>query len=260
MRIDNENSINLTQTIKEWIHDSINADQSPTGKNKNIKSAKEGKSILLGVGISNGKLKKFASLFYKEYKHIHVQQVIVAVNTLFQEYNYLEELLVSFFILEKYNKQFNLELWKLIDTWIDKIDYWGIADHLCINILGYFPVLTSPYLEDISSWNEADNFWRRRLSIVAFLQSARVEPKTVDILLIHINKRKQDRSYYVRKSFSWLLRESTRKLPENRPIVAKFLKDNVQFFSKTELKDANKYLDAADREDIIVLYDQFKQK
>ena len=120
------------------------------------------------------------------------------------------------YLLEAYKKKIQpRELFEVIvSSWIEHIDHWITADHLCINVFPYIPITQHPYLQTIQEWTGSKNMWKRRLSIVAFIKHLKKNHEARTIALNNINQLIQDRSYYVRKAIPWVLRTISKEDPK----------------------------------------------
>ncbi len=251
----------IATELIQWIDNPENSDQNAVSKTEFVKIAKEGESSKLsGAGVSNPKLKKKASEFYKNNKIKSEDEFHELFNELEKVYmngKYIEERILVFFILEKYKKMIQKEH-KLVfnrinKLWIDEIDHWTTADHLCINVFKHIPIYQ--YNKTIDSWAKSDNFWRQRLSIVAYIKHIKSEEKVHRHIIQNIDLLKETKNYYVRKSFPWILREISKV---NSQIISEYLDKNVQYLTKTELKEASKNLSENIKKSLLEKYENYK--
>ena len=246
--------------LRNWLFDPGNSDQELEGKRRFVKTANVGPVTRLDVlGISNGKLKKKAAEVFRENKNASFQQVLELTEELFCNAQHIEEQILATYLLEKYKKLVSNhapQMFERIDTvWIEHVDHWMGADHLAINVFRYLPVYEETYVAKIRTWVESPNFWRQRLSIIAFIKHIKTHPAIHNIIIDHINQLKTSKNYYVRKTFPWILREISKTNPD---IINQYLLDNYMFFSKTELREATKNL--ANSSKIISLYESSKKQ
>ncbi len=99
--------------------------------------------------------------------------------------------------------------WKLLTTWISRIDGWEHSDMLSkiySFLLERFPKLVYPTLKQ---WNHSPNPWKRRNSIVPLILYA--SPKRTYLPASHIlplvKSLLKDTDPYVQKAVGWTLRE-----------------------------------------------------
>lgn len=250
----------LSNTVKSWLFDENNIDQDVESKIEFVQKSMVGPiTRLRALGISNGKLKKYANQVSKEYKNIELDELLEELDIIYQNSISTEEKIIVYYILEKYKKLVvnNSQLvFNFIDeNWIDDIDHWTSSDHLCIDALKHIK-FDDTLREKIDSWIKSDNFWRRRLAVTTMLKHTKVE-NNAKYILTNIDLLKEDTNYYVRKTFPWLIRTISDSFPA---MIKDYLLINYKFFSKTELRDATKKLDSITIEKILQNYNQFIKK
>ncbi|MCH8907367.1 MAG: DNA alkylation repair protein [Candidatus Heimdallarchaeota archaeon] len=215
--------------IYEWLTDKSNSNQNLESKTNFAKTTFQSESTSLNaVGISNPSLRK----------------------------KVLEARTMSCYFLSKYKKHVDKTLFNHINSvWIDLIDHWTLSDHLCIDAFANLDLNQISYTKEIKKWVKNENFWRRRLSVTIYLKHLRKHEWAGLLALENIDKLKEDTNYYVRKSFSWVLRESSKVMKEN---ISAYLINNVGYFNKTELHEASKYCDQGFKTELLDTYDQLK--
>jgi len=243
----------------EWlalIADPVNHDQDPVGKTQFLKTGKYETSRLEAVGISNGGVRRLANGWYKQHRGLSMKELIPAANRLMTTTDILEAQLFVLFLLEKYHRKFDEQLFAIIDTWIEQIDYWAIADHLSINVLTYFALEQAPYDEQLVAWSQGESYWRRRLSLTAYVKRVRSQPELAPTILTRAAALLPDDNYYIRKAIPWVLRESYRKHPQHQERVTAFVRNHISYFSKTMLRETIRYLADEVQQDLLEAYDQ----
>jgi len=215
-------------------------DQNPLSKIKNLQSAKEGSTRLKVVGMSNPLVKKISKKLFLQTTNLDIVDILDDITDILENNEIYEDQLLAIYTLEKLNKKFPDNIFDYFDRWIDFVDYWAISDHLIINIAPYID--PKPYLNQISKWRESDNFWRRRMSVTFFLKHVREASTHYNHVLDTAQHLINDKSYYVRKAFPWILRDATRKNSDVHEVLFNFLRKNIVKISKTELRESMKYL------------------
>jgi 3-methyladenine DNA glycosylase AlkD len=121
---------------------------------------------------------------------------------------------------------------------------WNVCDWFCVKALG-------PLVEEqgeacaraISDWREADSVWRRRASVVAFVNLAkkgdRNFPGFTVMVLANCSHLLESQERFAQTGVGWALRELGRS-DEGR--VISFVEANLDRFSREALKNATKYL------------------
>ena len=105
--------------------------------------------------------------------------------------------------------------WRVLKTWINRVDNWEHADALCALYSIFFeryPRLVQPTLKE---WNQSSNAWERRASIVSMIYYAstkRIAP-TFRTVISLIEPLIGDQDRYVQKAIGWQLRELHKLYP-----------------------------------------------
>lgn len=246
-------------SITKWLEDPSSRDQNKESKNGFIRTALAGPVTRLhAIGISNPKLRKYASEFYKENITLDYNTLMEEMRKLYNQSKYTETVVLCFFILEKFKKLVknnSKNIFKVINLdWIDKIDHWTSSDHLCINLVGYLE-LDEDIIEEVKTWRKSQNFWRRRLSITFFLKHYKGNEEISNLVLEQIDYLKKDKNYYVRKSLPWLMRTVSHTIPDT---IEEYLEKNIIYFSKTEIREASRKLSDDAQVQLIELYELSK--
>lgn len=240
-------------------------DQDPVGKQNFLQTGRYETTRFTCLGISNGQAKKLAATIFREHKEMQIDDVIHELNWLMftsDVKNTFETHLLGLFVLEKFNRSFSMSynaVWSFLCKIVDSIDYWAIADHLCINVSGYLPLIKPELLQDINSWVSSKNYWKRRLSMVIFLKPSRMDENLLPYIFENLKQLIHDENYYVRKALPWVIRESYRKLPQHQKFWYQYLTDNITAFSKTEIREASKAMKPDYQDSLIRLYEHKKK-
>ncbi|TXT57797.1 MAG: hypothetical protein BAJATHORv1_10504 [Candidatus Thorarchaeota archaeon] len=120
-------------------------------------------------------------------------------------------------ILEKYAKAGAVyPTLKIASDWIREIDTWALLDPLATPCLGILLLRDWAVEKTLISWQESDNFWRRRASVLPYHHLCRTKiykeeytEKIVSAVLPHIT----DKEFFVGKAAGWGLRELSKKNP-----------------------------------------------
>ena len=95
----------------------------------------------------------------------------------------------------------------------------------------------------ISGWREADSVWRRRASVVAFVNLASKGdqnfPGFIEMVLDNCSHLLGSEERFAQTGVGWVLRELSRT---NEDRVIGFVEANLGRFSREGLKNATKYL------------------
>lgn len=122
----------------------------------------------------------------------------------------------GFFIESRANDAPPPDLWVVTKAWATSINCWDQSDILSgvyAKLLEAKPDLVLPTLMD---WNDSENPWLRRQSLVSLLYYARFRKRVPDRTLVfdHVRARLFDDDYYVQKGVGWTIREAYNVWPQ----------------------------------------------
>jgi 3-methyladenine DNA glycosylase AlkD len=124
------------------------------------------------------------------------------------------------------------------------ISDWNVCDWFCVKVLGPLAERQGEACaRAISGWRGADSLWRRRASVVAFVNLAkkgdRNFPGFTEMVLANCSQLLGSQERFAQTGVAWTLRELGRS-DEGR--VAGFVEANLDRLSREALKNATKYL------------------
>jgi 3-methyladenine DNA glycosylase AlkD len=120
-----------------------------------------------------------------------------------------EEMSFALYLLSKFAKTNQLDLWKFLIERIDKVKTWDHADELSSHILGIILRDNLQLMKEIKEMSESKNFWIRRISIISTCQLIK-ENKT-ELTFRLAERLVYDNNIYVQKGAGWMLREVGKK-------------------------------------------------
>jgi len=127
------------------------------------------------------------------------------------------------------------------DGWIYD---WNVCDWFCVKVLG--PLIEEDGLacaDHIAQWRSAENLWRARASVVAFVNVADEEayyPAVATSCAVLLGRPER----FAKTAVGWILREISRYDEE---FTRQVLDGNIERFSTESLKNATKYFEEADQ-------------
>ncbi|MBD3168107.1 MAG: hypothetical protein GF307_01400 [candidate division Zixibacteria bacterium] len=202
---------------------------------------------LLGVKVPD--LRQIALDFKNNYKGaVDFDDVCRLASRLWRG-RYHDQRKLALTILEKYTRYFDEQSWEMLDEWIDDADAWDLIDQLSVSLLGKILLNDMGRLEEVRQWTKSDNFWRRRASCAACValvhgkHNYAEEALSVGGLLI------KDNHEMVRKAVVWLLREVSRKAPDD---VYSLLLKNKDDAPRFLLREASKKLSDLQKMELLV--------
>jgi 3-methyladenine DNA glycosylase AlkD len=114
-------------------------------------------------------------------------------------------------------------------SWVERVEHWWHSDGLSallVRVLEHDREL----LTTLQQWNQSDNPWKRRQSIVSLLYYARMRKRILpfDEMIVLVENLIDDQHYYVQKGVGWTLRELFNVYPNN---TFKFVQRNAAAIS-----------------------------
>ena len=132
--------------------------------------------------------------------------------------------------------------WAEIHPWVSSVNCWDQSDTLS-NVFAYLnervPDRVTPVLR---AWNDSDNPWERRQSLVALLCYSRFRKTFPDPALVFelVERCLKDPDYYVQKGVGWTLREAYHVWPDE---ALSFLDQHVVILAPAAWQAATEKLD-----------------
>ncbi len=117
---------------------------------------------------------------------------------------------------------------------------WNVCDWFCVKVLGPLIETHEPACaEEVAGWRDAENLWRARASLVAFVPVAgdNVYYPAVEASCAVLIARPER---FAKTAVGWILREISRN---DEAVVRQVLENNIQNFSSESLKNATKYFE-----------------
>jgi 3-methyladenine DNA glycosylase AlkD len=171
----------------------------------------------------------------------NISEQIELLNDLISQ-EYTEDKLAAILYLQIFWKGKNeWEAIDLISKWFDEglITDWNVCDWLCVRILT--PLLdnwTKQTLTELKKWNNNENLWKARASLVPFAQCKTIaQHKNIIEEFSTVLIKRDER--FCKTSVGWVLREYS-KIDSN--FVTKFLSDFENWTTKEVIRNATKYI------------------
>jgi 3-methyladenine DNA glycosylase AlkD len=131
---------------------------------------------------------------------------------LFQS-EFMEEASVATVFMNKMSRKFRTEHFEIFDCWVDYLTNWGDTDGFSLYIIGRFVLADDSRVKRLMEWTRSQNRWRRRAAAVSMIPAARKGLLLGEIF--HISEHLMlDGDEMVQKGVGWLLKETSKKNPE----------------------------------------------
>lgn len=101
------------------------------------------------------------------------------------------------------------EVWKVVRTWVNKIDNWAHSDGLSDIYAHLMEQMPEEIYNQYQVWNKSENPWKRRQSLVGMLLYSKKRKTLLPAikLLNMVDPLIADKDYFVQKGLGWALRE-----------------------------------------------------
>ena len=158
-------------------------------------------------------LRRAARRFRKEIRNEHGLAFLIGVADQLFSGSVLEEKIAAVFLLENLDSEFGDAEFKLLESWLDRINSWSDHDALVHDLIAPMLVAKPAGVKKVMRWAKSPNRWHRRAACVALIRGARARmffneiTKLSDSLLA-------DKDDMVQKGLGWLLRETAKFDPK----------------------------------------------
>jgi len=162
-------------------------------------------------GLTSAQVNEIVKLAYPEVKGNLPLNLEVAQELL--ESRVLEEASIGFGLLRKMTGHFSPGLFDVFDGWVDYLTNWANTDGLSSWLIAETVRLDPQLVERLLLWTASDNRWRRRAADVSLVPIAR-KGEMLDETFAVAEHLMADEDEMVQKGVGWLLKEASKKHPD----------------------------------------------
>jgi 3-methyladenine DNA glycosylase AlkD len=189
------------------------------------KRVKKGKAKLLQryfreklpfMGVMVPQIREIAKEYYREDKERKPSEVYKTATKLMRG-RYHEEKNLALFILQLYNKQFDVV--PFCERHLSWFDNWDLTDMIGAGTIGKKALKDKRMIKKFYAWAKSKNLWTRRLAAVSTLPL--IKNKNIEPSMKIAKMLAKDKEYMVQKGYAWTLKEAA-TIDTGR--VVKFLK------------------------------------
>lgn len=191
------------------------------------------KSELKHYGVSVPKLRKIAKNWYRNNSHLNFDDYFNICFKLWHS-EYFEERSLSLYLLELRASELCHEHIYQLEEMIHQATTWAHVDQIAINLVGAIIEKDRSSLILLPIWAKSDNFWVRRVAIIAQLKLFRVGKGNMkvfrDVVVPMFNETKywtKQERFFIRKAIGWALRERTKADPDSVITFVNTYKDKM---------------------------------
>jgi 3-methyladenine DNA glycosylase AlkD len=140
----------------------------------------------------------------------------------------------------------------LVERMLRTAGTWALVDGLAADVMGFLIGQHDELLPVLDRWAADDNFWIRRSALLALLVPLRRgDPANFARFARYADAMLEEREFFIRKAIGWVLRETGKRQPA---LVAGWLAPRVHRVSGVTIREAVKWLPAADRDALLAGY------
>ncbi len=122
---------------------------------------------------------------------------------------------------------------------------WNVCDWFCMKVLGpLIQINGMPVAKRMTEWHSAENVWRARASVVAFVKVAGESiyyPSVRESCRVLAARKER----FAKTAVGWILREISKY---NESFTCQVIKENIQHFTTESLRNATKYFTREQKE------------
>lgn len=121
-----------------------------------------------------------------------------------------------YFIEKNWSKLDVKTVWKVVSSWVKKIDNWAHSDGLSDIYAHLMEKMPEEIYSQYQLWNKSENSWERRQSLVGMLLYSKKRKTLLPAtrLLDLVEPLIADKDYFVQKGLGWALREIGNVYPD----------------------------------------------
>jgi 3-methyladenine DNA glycosylase AlkD len=128
---------------------------------------------------------------------------------------------------------------------------WAYVDALAVHVAGSIVQRYPDAAVTLDRWADDADFWIRRSAILALLLPLRDGAGDLERFLRYADSMLDEKEFFIRKAIGWVLREVGKKRPAE---VRAFLEPRLGRAAGLTVREAVKYLPAADRDALLAAY------
>lgn len=203
------------------------------------------KHSLTHYGVTVPALRKIAKQWAQRHPDIAVDELDNICQQLWHS-NWHEERSLTLYIYGQYLSKLDHGHLPIFEDMANQVTTWAHLDELAVNIVGSILETDASALLHLPVWAESNNFWVRRMSLIAQLRAFRRGEGDFDLFTdIAIPQLKLDKSqteeerFFIAKAVGWALRELSKSDPEK---VVNFVRENYDGMPKLTFREATRKL------------------
>lgn len=158
---------------------------------------------------------------------------------------------VAVLLMERSASGLDASALDLVERLLRDAHTWALVDPLAIGVTGRIALNDARAWSRLDSWIVADDLWVRRAALLAHLPSLKADSEMFGHFAASADAVLDEREFFIRKAIGWVLREVGKRDPQ---AVVAWLEARTPLVSGVTIREAVKYLPAADRERLLAAF------
>lgn len=207
------------------------------------------KSELAHVGASVPQVRAAATRLHRDHPDLGHEQLIAVAKALWETPVH-ERRLAAIELLDLRSGALTDQDLPLLERLLREARTWALVDPLAVNVVGaLLDRLPAAVGARLDAWSDDSDLWVRRASLLAYLRGLRRGEGDFDGFAGKADRMLEERERFIRKAIGWVLRDTAKRRPD---LVVAWLDPRAHRASGLTLREAVKYLPAADKERLIL--------
>lgn len=171
------------------------------------------KEEIAAYGVRRPYVKRISAQYFQKIKHQSKEEVFRFCEELMAS-GMMEERGIAFDWAFRLRKLYVPSDFQIFKSWLEKyVSNWGACDYICA-LVGAFIDQFPEFIPKVKEWAKSKNRWFRRAAAVSFIPLLKKKKiledvlETADLLLL-------DEDDLVQKGYGWLLKEASKKYPDD---------------------------------------------
>jgi 3-methyladenine DNA glycosylase AlkD len=209
------------------------------------------RSTLAHLGATVGQIRREVRSFARDHPELRPDELMALVEALWSKPVH-ERRMAAVFLLDAYPELVFPRDLRLLERLVRESRTWALVDVIAAAVLGRLLVRHPAVARKLDRWNRDPDFWVRRAALLAMLEPLR-QGASFDRFARYAEATLDEKEFFVRKAIGWVLRETAKRRPGE---VFDWLALRTQRVSGVTLREAVKYLSAAQRQQLLEAYEQ----
>jgi len=191
------------------------------------------KEEIAAYGVRRPEVKKITAQYFQKIKDKPKEEIFRLCEELMNS-GMMEERGIAIDWAIRYKKQYVPADFKVFEFWLEKhVSNWGACDHISV-LLGAFIDKFPEFIPKVKDWTASPNRWFRRAAAVSFIPLLK-KKKTLEEVFDIADRLLLDEDDLVQKGYGWLLKEASKKYPED---VFRYVLQHKERMPRTALRYA----------------------